>query len=120
MLTFTDDKVKGQIARQLNHPLAKEELRRKARSRSSAKLNYRETGSSSAVRRTAAGVAGTSTSHGAQDNLYKINRVLEGDPNQTFGMDELLRGTDFEEAYAAVGYYTGYPRTKRRLRDVDA
>jgi hypothetical protein len=24
-------------------------------------------------------------------------------------MDELLRGTDFEEAYAAVGYYTGYP-----------
>jgi hypothetical protein len=56
-----------------------------------------------------AGVAGTNTSHGAQDNLYKINRVLEGDPNQTFGMDELLRGTDFEEAYAAVGYYTGYP-----------
>ena len=56
-----------------------------------------------------AGVAGTSTSHGEEDNLYKINRVLEGDPNQTFGMDELLQGADFEEAYAAVTHYTGYP-----------
>jgi hypothetical protein len=56
-----------------------------------------------------AGVAGTRTSHGAEDNLYKIGRVLEGDGNQTFGMDGLLRGVDFEEAYAAVAHYTGYP-----------
>lgn len=55
-----------------------------------------------------AGVAGTCTSHGAQDNLFKINRVLEGDPNQIFGMDGLLRGTSFEEAYAAVAHYTGH------------
>ena len=54
-------------------------------------------------------MAGTCTSHGAQDNLYKINRVLEGDPNQIFGMDGLLRGASFEEAYAAVAHYTGHP-----------
>jgi hypothetical protein len=65
----------------------------------------------------AAGVAGTNTSHGAQDNLYKINRVLEGDPNQTFGMDELLRDADFEEAYAAVAYYTGYPPDREETSD---
>jgi hypothetical protein len=57
----------------------------------------------------AAGVAGTRTSHGAEDNLYKINRVVEGDPNQTFGMDELLLEVDFEEAYDAVAHYIGYP-----------
>ena len=54
-------------------------------------------------------MAGTRTSHGAQDNLFKINRVLEGDPNQIFGVGRLLRGASFEEAYAAVAYYTGNP-----------
>lgn len=54
-------------------------------------------------------MAGMCTSHGAQDNLFKINRVLEGDPNQIFGMDRLLQGASFEEAYAAVAHYTGHP-----------
>jgi hypothetical protein len=56
-----------------------------------------------------AGVAGTNTSHGAENNLYKINLLLEGEPNQTFGMDELLADVSFEEAYEAVARQTGYP-----------
>src|SRR5215218_1771617 len=50
----------------------------------------------------AATVAGTNTSHGAENNLYKINLLLEGDSDYTFGMEGLLRGVSFEEAYAAV------------------
>jgi hypothetical protein len=56
-----------------------------------------------------AGVAGTSTSHGAEDNLYKIALLLELDAGHTFGMEELLQDTDFEEAYEAVARKTGYP-----------
>lgn len=56
-----------------------------------------------------AGVAGTSTSHGAEDNIYKINLLLEHDGSTTFGMEDLLRGVSFEEAYEAVAYRLGYP-----------
>ena len=56
-----------------------------------------------------AGVAGTNTSHGAEDNLYKIGRLLDGEPSQTFGMDELLEGVTFDEAYEAVTRQTGHP-----------
>jgi hypothetical protein len=56
-----------------------------------------------------AGVAGTSTSHGADDNLYKINLLLKHDDSTTFGMEELLCGVDFEEANEAVTHHLGYP-----------
>ncbi len=56
-----------------------------------------------------AGVAGTNTSHGAENNLYKISLLLEGDVDNSFGMEELLGNADFEEAYGAVNYYTGHP-----------
>jgi Phosphatase len=56
-----------------------------------------------------AGVAGTSTSHGAEDNLYKIGLLLEGDTDHTFGMEELLTDVGFEEAYEAVARQTGHP-----------
>lgn len=56
-----------------------------------------------------AGVAGTSTSHGADDNLYKISLLLKQDASTTFGMEELLCGVDFEEAYEAVAHHLGYP-----------
>ena len=56
-----------------------------------------------------AGLAGTNTSHGAENNLYKIDLLLEGDPDHTFGMEELLEGVSFEEAYEAVASQTGYP-----------
>jgi hypothetical protein len=56
-----------------------------------------------------AGVAGTNTSHGAENNLYKINLLLEGEESQTFGMEELLDGVTFEEAYEAVARQTGHP-----------
>jgi hypothetical protein len=59
-----------------------------------------------------AGVAGTNTSHGAENNLYKIGRLLEGDESQTFGMEALLEGTSFEEAYEAVTRQTGHPPDK--------
>jgi hypothetical protein len=59
-----------------------------------------------------AGVAGTNTSHGAEDNLYKIGLLLEGEPNQTFGMEAVLEGTTFEEAYEAVTRQTGHPPDK--------
>jgi hypothetical protein len=45
-----------------------------------------------------AGVAGTNTSHGAENNLYKIDLLLKGDADHTFGMEELLEDVDFEEA----------------------
>ncbi len=56
-----------------------------------------------------AGVAGANTSHGAENNLYKIELLLEGDAAHTFGMEELLRDASFEEAYEAVAYQTGHP-----------
>jgi Phosphatase len=59
-----------------------------------------------------AGVAGTNTSHGAENNLYKIELLLEGDADHTFGMEELLADTGFGEAYEAVTYYIGYPPDK--------
>jgi hypothetical protein len=59
-----------------------------------------------------AGVAGTNTSHGAENNLYKIELLLEGDADHTFGMEELLEEASFEEAYEAVTYCTGHPPDK--------
>ena len=57
----------------------------------------------------AATVTGSCTSHGAENNLYKINLLLEGDGDHTFGMERLLRGVSFEEAYAAVADCIGRP-----------
>lgn len=54
-------------------------------------------------------MAGESTSHGAGDNLHKISLLTELDAGTTFGMEELLRGVGFEEAYEAVTYQLGYP-----------
>ncbi|MGH3145108.1 MAG: phosphatase [Rubrobacter sp.] len=54
-----------------------------------------------------AGLAGTHTSHGAENNLYKIELLLEADDNNTFGMEELLRNVTFEEAYDAVSHQIG-------------
>jgi hypothetical protein len=62
-----------------------------------------------------AGVAGTNTSHGAENNLYKINLLLEGEPNQTFGMDKLLEDVSFEEAYEAVARQTGHPPDREEI-----
>jgi hypothetical protein len=56
-----------------------------------------------------AGVAGTHTSHGAEDNLYKIHAFLDGHSTYVFGMDHLPRTVGFEETYAAVAERTGYP-----------
>jgi histidinol phosphate phosphatase hisN-like protein len=61
-----------------------------------------------------AGVAGTNTSHGAENNLYKIGLLLEGDVDHTFGMEELLREASFEEAYEAVTCYAGHPPDKEQ------
>jgi hypothetical protein len=59
-----------------------------------------------------AGVAGTNTSHGAENNLYKIELLLEGDADHTLGMEKLLEDTDFEEVYEAVTRQTGHPPDK--------
>jgi hypothetical protein len=56
-----------------------------------------------------AGVAGTCTSHGAENNLYKIGLLLEHDESNTFGMEDLLRDVGFEEAYYAVALQIGNP-----------
>lgn len=56
-----------------------------------------------------AGVAGTCTSHGAENNLYKIGLLLEKDEANTFGMEYLLRDVSFEEAYDAVAHQIGNP-----------
>lgn len=56
-----------------------------------------------------AGVAGTGTSHGAENNLYKIRAMSWEDENYTFGMEDLLRGVSFEEAYEATAHEIGYP-----------
>ena len=62
-----------------------------------------------AYRLSEAGVAGTCTSHGAENNLYKIGLLLEHDDSNTFGMEDLLRDVDFEEAYDAVTRRIGNP-----------
>ncbi len=62
-----------------------------------------------------AGVAGTNTSHGAENNLYKINLLLEGDVDHTFGMEELLEDVSFEEAYEAVAHQTGHPPDEEEI-----
>jgi hypothetical protein len=63
-----------------------------------------------------AGVAGTDTSHGAENNLYKIELLLEGDADHTFGMEDLLGDADFEEVYEAVARQTGHPPDKEESR----
>ena len=56
-----------------------------------------------------AGVAGTCTSHGAENNLYKIGLLLEHDEANTFVMEDLLTAVGFEEAYHAVTQQIGNP-----------
>jgi hypothetical protein len=56
-----------------------------------------------------AGVAGTCTSHGAENNLYKMGLLLEHDENNTFGMESLLAAVTFDEAYEAVTHQLGNP-----------
>ena len=56
-----------------------------------------------------AGVAGTNTSHGAENNLHKIDLLTEFDASTTFGMKDLLCGVTYEEAYQAVSHRLGYP-----------
>ena len=56
-----------------------------------------------------AGVAGNCTSHGAENNIYKIGLLLELDEANTFGMEDLLQGVGFEEAYDAVTHQIGNP-----------
>jgi Phosphatase len=60
----------------------------------------------------AATVAGNRTSHGAANNLHKINLLLERDGDHTFGMEALLREVSFEEVFGAVAGYIGYPPDK--------
>jgi hypothetical protein len=57
----------------------------------------------------AAGVAGDDTSHGAENNLRKIGLMTEADPNNSYGMEKLLRGVGFDEAYDAVSRHLGNP-----------
>ena len=57
----------------------------------------------------AAGVAGDDTSHGAENNLRKIRLLTEADPNNSYGMEVLLRGVGFDEAYDAVSRHLGNP-----------
>jgi hypothetical protein len=60
-----------------------------------------------AERLLAATVAGNNTSHGAENNLRKIRLMVEADPNNTYGMEGLLQGATFEEAYEAVSRQLG-------------
>ncbi|WP_166397591.1 phosphatase [Rubrobacter marinus] len=55
-----------------------------------------------------AGLAGTSTSHGGDNNVRKIKLLLEGDESTTFGMEALLGEVGFDEAYRAVERTLGY------------
>lgn len=57
----------------------------------------------------ASGVAGDDTSHGAENNLRKIGLMIEADPNNSYGMEALLRGIGFDEAYKAVSRHLGNP-----------
>jgi len=63
-----------------------------------------------------AGVAGTCTSHGAENNLYKIGLLLEKNEANTFGMEELLWDVSFEEAYDAVARQIGNPPDREEAR----
>ncbi len=65
-----------------------------------------------AYRLSEAGVAGNRTSHGAENNLHKIGLLLEHDESNTFGMEDLLQGVDFGEAYDAVAHQIGNPPDK--------
>ena len=65
-----------------------------------------------AYRLSEAGVAGNRTSHGAENNLYKIGLLLEHDESNTFGMEDLLQGVGFGEAYDAVAREIGNPPDK--------
>jgi hypothetical protein len=60
----------------------------------------------------AATVAGYCTSHGAENNLYKIDLLLERDGDHTFGMEALLLEVSFEEAFDAVAVHIGHPPDK--------
>jgi len=60
-----------------------------------------------AYRLSEAGIAGTRTSHGAENNLYKIELLLAHDESNTFGMENLLPDVGFEEAYDAVAFQIG-------------
>jgi Phosphatase len=62
-----------------------------------------------------AGVAGTCTSHGAENNLYKIGLLVEHDQANTFGMEDLLGGVEFAEAYDAVTHQIGNPPDKEEI-----
>ena len=62
-----------------------------------------------AARLSEAGVAGNCTSHGAENNLYKIGLLLELDERNTFGMEDLLQDVGFDEAYGAVEQQIGNP-----------
>jgi len=62
-----------------------------------------------AERLLAATVAGGNTSHGAENNLRKIRLMVEADPNNTYGMEALLRDVTFKEAYDAVSHQLGNP-----------
>jgi len=62
-----------------------------------------------AYRLSEAGVAGNYTSHGAENNLYKIELLVEHDESNTFGMEDLLWDVGFEEAYDAVAFQIGNP-----------
>ena len=55
------------------------------------------------------GVAGNYTSHGAENNLYKLGLLVDHDQSNTFGMEDLLWDVGFEEAYDAVAYQIGNP-----------
>ncbi|HKH78204.1 MAG TPA: phosphatase, partial [Rubrobacteraceae bacterium] len=67
-----------------------------------------------AERLLAATVAGTNTSHGARGNLEKIHMLLEGNSSTTFGMEDLLRGVTYEEAYGAVAERIGNPPDREK------
>jgi hypothetical protein len=56
-----------------------------------------------------AGVAGSRTSHGAENNLRKIGLLLEHDESNTFGMEDLLQDVGFGETYDAVSHQIGNP-----------
>ncbi|HEX5914172.1 MAG TPA: phosphatase, partial [Rubrobacter sp.] len=61
-------------------------------------------------------MAGNYTSHGAENNLYKIELLLEHDESHTFGMESLLENVSFEEAYEAVALQIGNPPDREENR----
>ena len=65
-----------------------------------------------------AGVAGTSTSHGAEDNLYKIDLLLKHDDSTTFGMEESLCRVASRKPTRPSPTTSATRRTRRRIRGV--